>query len=529
MHIRNRQGLVDQHPRAHTTGSRLVQNALSNVLGQSVLIALTFFSTPYITRKLGATEYGTLSLLMTYLFAFSLLNLGVNASLVKYLAELLPLRRFEDMQRYFATSLTLLGGIGTAIAAIVFFAADPIVRTCFKGPVALTGPTVLALRIASAAFVLQFLAQVMSSIASAVQRFEILNLIRAGSEALRVILTVAALSIGLRLPSLMVVVVLSGLCSCLAYAISAKHLMPALRLVPGFSTHHFESLFSHSRHVLVGNLSNQLVSTADNFLIGLFLPVANVAYYAIPYMLARRLWTFAANIVSVVFPAASAFQGAGQGAHIQQIYLRGTKISFLVGCYPALSLCVFSRPFLGFWLGPDYARESAIVLSLLATGFLLNLLSYVPYQVLQGTRYAATAAKASLVYSAVNLGLFVVLIPLDGIRGAAIAFCVAQVLFVPWFVRKANMLLGVSWATVIRVSYLRGAVCGAFSVGLCWLVRQWIHSLLALGVLVAAGLVMYALLAALLVLDAKEKAACLLLIRRWLPHGHGDRELGHML
>jgi O-antigen/teichoic acid export membrane protein len=501
-----------------------VQNAASNVLGQCALIALTFFSTPYITRKLGATEYGTLSLLMTYLFAFSLLNLGVNASLVKYLAELLPHRRFEDMQRYFGTSLTFLVGIGAVVAATVIFAAGPIVQVCFNGSAVLTGPTVLALRIASVAFILQFLSQVLSSIASAVQRFDILNLVRTSAEALRVVLTVAALSIGLGLPSLMAVVCLSGLCSCAAYAIAAKRLMPGLRLTPGFSTKHFRWLFNHSRHVLVVNLSNQVVSTADNFLIGLFLPVANVAYYAIPYTLARRVWTFAANSVSVVFPAASGFEGADQQAHIREIYLRGTKVSVLVGCYPALSLCVFSRSFLTFWLGPDYGREGALVLALLSCGFLFNLLTYVPYQVLQGTQHAATAARGSLFYSAVNLVLFVVLIPLYGIRGAAAAFCLAQLIFVPWFVRKANHLFAVRWGVLITHSYLWALISSVTSVGLCWFARHWIHSLFSLGAVVAAGLVVYCLLVAAFALDNKDRTACGIFLRRWLPRRAGPTQ-----
>src|SRR5258708_21342023 len=100
---------------------------------------------------------------MIYLFVFSLLNLGMNASLVKYLAELLPKNQTKEMQGYLSTSLTVLVGIGAVIAIAVFILASTIVRHCFRSPVGFTPSTVFALRIASMAFVLQFLVQVASS------------------------------------------------------------------------------------------------------------------------------------------------------------------------------------------------------------------------------------------------------------------------------------------------------------------------------------------------------------------------------
>ena len=118
---------------AHSTGSRLLQNTVSNVAGQIFIAVLTLFSTPYITRKLGATQYGALSLLMTYLFAFSLLNLGINASLVKYMAELMPKGRMEEVQKYFSTSLTVLVGIGILIGVFVCTLAPVIVQIWLQG------------------------------------------------------------------------------------------------------------------------------------------------------------------------------------------------------------------------------------------------------------------------------------------------------------------------------------------------------------------------------------------------------------
>src|SRR5262245_50819268 len=77
-------------------GRVLARNTSSNFVGQIMAMALLFYSVPYFTRTLGTGRYGAFVLLMTYVETFSLLNLGLNAALVKYLAELLPQKRIDE-------------------------------------------------------------------------------------------------------------------------------------------------------------------------------------------------------------------------------------------------------------------------------------------------------------------------------------------------------------------------------------------------------------------------------------------------
>src|SRR5437879_5389724 len=93
-------------------GRILVRNTLANLIGQGVLLLLTFFSVPYMTHRLGTAEYGAMIILLTYIEAFGLLNLGINPTLIKYVAELLPQRRMKDIQDYLGTSLTLFAATG---------------------------------------------------------------------------------------------------------------------------------------------------------------------------------------------------------------------------------------------------------------------------------------------------------------------------------------------------------------------------------------------------------------------------------
>jgi O-antigen/teichoic acid export membrane protein len=500
---------------SHSVGSRLIQNSAANFLGQAVIVGLTLLCTPYITRKLGPSGYGALNLLMAYLFSFSLLNLGLNASLVKFLAELLPQNRAGEIQEYFSTSFTFLVAVGLLAGAAVWMLASPIVERCFKGDAGLTSSAVTALRVASVAFVLQFVCQALSAVPAAAQRFEILSLIGYGSNGLRILGTVILLWLGRGLPSLMAMVVFAVGASALGYAIADKRLLPYLRLSPGWSQPRFHSLVGHSKFVVVVNASNQLVSTADSFLLGFFLPVANIAYYGVAYALAQRLWASVANVVGVVFPAASAFSGAADRARFNELYLRGMKVAAISAVFPSFALCIFGRDFLLFWLGPDYAERGAPVLILVTLGFLLNSFSYVAYQVLQSTHRVNFAARASVIYSLLNLAAFAVFIPRFGTIGAAGAFLGSQVVFVPWFLHRTNRLLGVRWVDLFVDSYARVFAAAGLGSAVCWVCSGWVHSFLTLVLAGSLGLAVYVGTGLALVLDSRDRAASRILLQRW--------------
>ena len=502
---------------AHGAGTRLVLNTLSNFIGQAIVILLTFFSTPYITRKLGPEQYGALTLLVTYLFSFSLLNLGMNSSLIKHIAESLARHELDSVQKYVSTGLVVLVGLGALVGAVIFVLADPIVSHFFNNTAELNHSIILALRVASIAFVMQFYSQVVLSVPIAAQRFEVVNIVRTSAEAARVIGTVAVVYLGGRLPWMIAVILIVSFLTCVAYSIVAKMLIPSLSLAPSMSRPHALTLLKHSRFILVNNTSDQVVSSTDNVIIGYFLPVSALAYYGVAYTLGQRLSALVGNVSSVVFPAASAYSGTNRRESLPELYLRGVKIAIAVACFPAFALALFSHTFLLFWLGSDYATHGAVVLSLLSIGFLLNSLTFVPYNMLQSTHYASTAAKGAVAYALLNISLFVGLIPKYGIVGASIGFLIAQVLYIPWLVWTTNKILGVGFLKLVRLSYLRVvAIAAAVSV-LCEFCRPLIDSLFKLGVLVAIGLIIYGVLGFWLILDPRERRSTKELFSRYFP------------
>lgn len=493
----------------HGNATRLVRNTVANFAGQGISVLLVFFSVPFIAHRLGSNLYGYFVLLMTFLGALHLLNLGINTTLVKYIGELLPQGEFREIEFYLGTSLTVFLGCGLVVAVPVCLGAPWMATHLLSESKRIDPILVVCFRIAGGAFFLRFVSQALSATTFGVQRFDLVNLINCGVETGRTLGSIAILYFSsYSLPGVMAITVAADLASCGAYFVAGRALLPAVHLRPMLSRPHLRSLVQFSKFVLIGNVSSRLVNSADNFLIAYFMPLSNVAFYGVPYAIGQKLWTVVGNVASTVFPAASGFFGAGDRQQLSELYLRGSKATVALVCFPALALCILGRVFLVYWMSPEFAEKSAIVLRLLSLGFLLNASALVSYLFLQATRFPDIAARFSGIYAAVNVSLFVILIPRFGIGGAAAGFVAAQILVLPWMVRTTNRLLGLDCKSFLRAAWLPAVPALLLASMALLALLPWATSLLRVCAAGAAGLLVYALLGWFTVLDGRERRAC---------------------
>jgi O-antigen/teichoic acid export membrane protein len=457
---------------------------------------------------------------MTYVGALSVLNLGINTTLVKYVGELLPQGRLYDVECYFGTSITLFLMGGLSVAAAACLGAPWIVRHFLHAPRDIQSSVDVSLWIASGAFLMRFLGQALSAIPLGAQRFDLANSINVSVELLRTLGSVAILHYsGFLLQGVMAVTLFSDAVSCGIYYLLARSLLPGVSLRPRWSRPHFRALLRFSKFVLVGNLSTRMVNSADNFLIGYFLPVSSIAFYGVPYAIGQRLWTLIGNVASAVFPAASAFSGSGSAERLRTLYVRGSKASAVVVCFPAMAICILARPFLNHWMSPDFAQHSTIVLRLLSLAFLVNCLGHVPFLILQATHFPEIAARFASLYAVINLALFGALIPIFGIVGAAAGFLIAQLIVVPWMIHHTNRLLHIPLWLFLSRSYWPIAPASVPGLMVCSILLPWIDSLFRTCVVAGIGLALYAVLVWVIALDNEERAACLGFLETIIP-GH---------
>lgn len=496
-------------------GYVLIRNMASNLAGQIVMAILILVSVPLFARHLGTGGYGTFVLVMTFVETFSLLGLGLNAALVKFIAELLPAGRIVEAREHFFTALILFSAGGLIAGACIFASAPWVAARLMKGAGLPLEYLVSCIGVGSVAFFFRFVRQITSCVPMAVQRFDVYNAVTTISEAVRLCASMGVLILGGSLREIMIITACVAILSCAADLLLIPRFAPGLLIPAPLSAASMRSLFDYSKFVFVGNLATRLVTSADNFLIGYFMPVGSVTYYAVPYAMGQKFWVLVSNLASVVFPAASAH--AASPSTVRELYVRGSKAIAAMAALPAAALCILGGQFLHYWLGPEIAPHATMPLYLLSLAFLVNCLGVIPYVVLQGTHFPGIAARLASVYALVNLVLFVCLIPPFGVMGAAAAFLLSQILTVPWMVHTANRRFEVRWWLMLRQVYLPVLLSVTFAAAVFWSTRQWGTSLWTLAIPAVCGCVAYGLLSWLLILDRRERQMCRAAAARWLP------------
>src|SRR5207248_6882355 len=115
----------------------------------------------------------------------------------------------------------------------------------------------------------------------------------------------------------------------------------------------------------------------DRIFLGALVSVAALTYYTVPYEMAFRMQVFPSAFGTVLFPEFTAVTTARR-SELGALYARSLKYLLLVMGPATLVVVLFAHPILSVWIGPEFAKKSAVVLEVLALGMLLDALSQIP-------------------------------------------------------------------------------------------------------------------------------------------------------
>jgi O-antigen/teichoic acid export membrane protein len=468
---------------------RFFSNTLMNYAGQGFILVLTFVTAPYTVHHLGPELFGILALVQITAGFAGLLNLGIGRALTKFVSELFWKGDFQEINRLFQTAWAtcLVAGFVGLIALIgpketigrLFFRGGPEVNVAIVG---------FAIYVAAFGLFTSMLLEAISALPAALQRFGICNAINVLAGTVRCLGPVIVLAGGYSIRAVLIVTLASNVLAVAAFAVVSRRLIPGLNLLPNFSWDAFRKLFAFSLPLLLSALFALIVMRADRFILAYYMPLVAVAFYTLPYSISEKASSGVANITSVVFPFTSELHSMGSRDKVHELYLRSTKILMLVTMPITVILVTVPGQILRYWLGPEYAAQGAVALSVLGAATFLNVVSAVPTVSSLGVGQAWIPAAFAFATSAISLVANLLLIPRHGINGAAFAALLPQALVVPVFVYAVTRLLKFSLWQLLAHAFLRPAVCAAIQLLIILALRQYINSLATLAAVCLAAL-----------------------------------------
>lgn len=444
-------------PVAHS----VTRNVFSNWSGFVFGTVISFFLSPFIVRHLGEVGYGVWSLVTSLTGYLGLLDLGVRGAVTRYVAKFHTQTKHEDVQRVVSSALVvfLSAGIG-AVFVSVLMAVFGIGH--FQVPPEYRRVAQIVLVIAGVNVAVSLVSGVFGGVVVGLQRFDITNTIEIVSTGLRSLLIVLCLRAGYGLIALALLQLGFAVFSGIANASMTFRLYPSLRVkLSEADKERLRLIFSFSAYSFLLQLSLYLVYYTDSLVIGIYLPVGAVTFFAIAGNLMNYARAPISSISIALTPHASAIEARGDPEHLQRMSLLAARYCTAIMLPIAVTFLLRGQSFINLWMGGEYAVLSSKVLTILTLAWMFSAGNQAFAGILMGISRHKALVPVALMEAGLNLVLSIILIKRMGIVGVAwgtsLPSLAVHTVFFPIYVRA---VLKISILRYVYSTWVRNAVAG---------------------------------------------------------------------
>ena len=477
------------------TRRRIIAGAASNWCVFFATLAVTFFLTPYLVRRLGQGPYGLWNVVESLLAYFTLFDLGIAASVERFVARFKTTGERDELNRLVSTCFALFAGLALAGFAVMG-TAMPLVLSAVDD-VGMPRGELLAfgfLMLGTLAATLPL--SVFAATLDGAQAFAAKNVVRLVTLVIRTGGTVLVLE---GRPSLFNLGLVHATCTALEYAAFAVF---SFRTVPGLRLSWrlvdratVKRVRGHSLYAFLAMLAGRVTVQSGPLIVGPIAGLAAVTAYALALRLVEFAKALTRSATNTLSPAISSLDAAGQVEAIRKVLLRGTKWVLYLILPVQVGLIVFGRPFLAIWMNdPGLADDIYPVLVVLSATLSVAVAQSVAARILYGTGRLRLFARMALGEAALNAGLGVVLCSAFGAVGMAVGVLIPNLLMCAWVIGYTGRVLNVPFTMYLRDAWARPLIAATVPV-LVWSLGGWeVRGWLSFAGVMLAGILPYGVL-----------------------------------
>ena len=403
------------------------KNILWNLLGSAIPLVLGLLTIPHIHKQIGIERIGVLTIVWALIGYFSIFDFGLGRAITQRIASL-TLRQSEGQKTTTATTgvfLTLLIGILGGLAG--FFAIEFAGVSWLNAAKNFDQEIYFSLLFACLAIPATTATAGLRGILEGEQRFKTINLLKLFLGLSNFLGPVASIALfGPRLDYTVGSLVLARYIILIGHYFIVKSIFSNTRY--GLSLEESKHLLQFGGWMTLSNIISPLMVIADRFLMANLLGAVVVAYYTIPADFIIRLLVLPAAITTALFPVFSKDISEKNYAKSNALYKKSMIIVFML--MGSIASCIVMGADFGIniWLGSEFAEKSAAVASVLAIGILFNSMAQIPHAYIQASGDSRSTALIHVFESALYFPTLLLLMPMHGILGAAIAWMLRALL-----------------------------------------------------------------------------------------------------
>ncbi|MDX8388392.1 MAG: lipopolysaccharide biosynthesis protein [Ghiorsea sp.] len=382
------------------------------ILNAGMLLGIT----PLLVHGLGGAAFGIWVIGGNTVAWMMVLDFGIGSAVLRFGALILKQsdEAGQELNRLFNSSLALffiIGFIAVAISAGVgVFVPEEFFSKALSRHEFFYFSLCLGL-----ALTLNFWGQPFSALLQAHQRFDLVNLVKAGVLMLRIVAYAWLMTQGYGLMALALVTLLSSLLSTLVFVIVSRQVFDWHISILDIKLRWAHKLFGYGWMMLVIIIADQLRFATDAIVIGAYVSLSLVTVYTIGATLTTVFREVIGAMVPIFVPI---FSSSNSKEAVSPKFLLVTRIFslFVWGC--GLLLLLGAAPFIDVWMG--HYPQSVEITFILMTGFLIASSQSLSFSLLYGRAKHFPVVVISIVDALANLGLSIWLVQDYGIIGVAV-------------------------------------------------------------------------------------------------------------
>lgn len=390
-----------------------------------VLRALVLLvSTPIFFRVLGAELFGIWILVNTIMGFSGLFKFGMGQATVKYVSQYRATGDIPALVRVIRTTLTMYLGLGMVGGLLIYLLAPWFVSSAFKIGEEQREIAKLCLMAAGLGYPVVLLQDALEAVYRGYERFDLLSVVNFSFVLVSNGVRIAMVLLGVALPWIVLATVAIMLAFCLIRMLHLRHKFGAhLNFLPAKDLSDQKEVFSYGLFAWLTSVLGIIRQRGDVLIISALLGPAALPPYTIGLRLLEQTHALLAKASQFLFPAFSRLHSQGDVEGLRRQYDKATSIITVLASAMIVPIFMFSGSILTFWISEEFSATATPILQVMALRFAVYPLSIVNAYIMQGVGKVKVMAAVLSVSTLFIFGAMLLLIPVYGLMGAALAQC----------------------------------------------------------------------------------------------------------
>ena len=331
-------------------------------IGSTSIIGLVL--TPFIIQKLGTSEYGLYSLIGSFVAYLSLMDLGLNNSVVRFVSKYRAEKNYVEEKKFLGTTMLVYSFISIVLLAVgilMYFNLEQLFEKSLTSDELNKAKIMFLILLFNITITLP--GGTFVGICTAYQQYAFPKIVQIIRYLLRSLTVCAILLIGGDAISLVVIDTVFNLLSILITMYFCVYKLNVKFIIEKAYKSKINEIFQYSIWIFIISLVQTFQWNVGQIILGINFNTTIVAVYSVGLMLGSYLGAFAGVLNTLLLPkAASDLANNNDAEALTNTMIRIGRINVFISFVIITGFVLVGKDFILLWLGPSYIKSWDIAL-----------------------------------------------------------------------------------------------------------------------------------------------------------------------